>query len=712
KFDSGDLLQRCPEFRTGTVFAKYTYAEPGYDSRPVKDSVVDIYDEDAPTVIVDMVNDGSIDVIEGAVATDEYRIRLSRAPVTNVILSADAVKTRTTYGRTAEFEVQVSVSSTDDFDGDPTKLVFTPGNWDVWRTVTVSAIDDNFFDGNDTQVFAPDLQTVNKIRGPLIIEGAAGAGSLSLPRPVMLPDERSILAPDGLVQVFSPGSGAGAVETMDVLRTDLVDPADPLKGVLARLQQEDSTITSIQDLVGKTIEMSSGPGTGVVLDPRRPEDLFDRFWLIVGVEDLLNGNVRFTLQNPSLVDPGQSDVTAPDTTSKYAITSLSLNFFADEREQVDYLFVYDDDSVADDEGALTSADGVVRSFAAGAPATMQVETAALQAVAKLADTNDLQTLVNRRIEITVGPGQGRSWRIASITIDGETRALTLEDPQGSGSDPTDRSEFRIAGGDTHGRIIGFGMGPNILFGDRPQPGGISYGDIEVVQVSLGRGNDQVRVDYATNAEDHTTKRSGDFYTLTMLDTGAGDDQVTVDLQNDEDGAFSLNLNAGDDQVNGSVSTGPLVVFGWTGNDTITGGSGGDILFGDIGRVDYVETVAVDNDNDANTPDVMVDQIVTRLGHSVVPNPVNPPVTGATLTTLSDANTTFATTYGGLVGLSVQAISPDGHVQYRTIVANDAHTVTIDRPWDQIPVFNHPLPDPVPKNNYYYRISAFPEDQTD
>ncbi|MCH5377199.1 MAG: hypothetical protein JJ992_24820, partial [Planctomycetes bacterium] len=70
------------------------------------------------------------------------------------------------------------------------------------------------------------------------------------------------------------------------------------------------------------------------------------------------------------------------------------------------------------------------------------------------------------------------------------------------------------------------------------------------------------------------------------------------------------------------------------------------------------------------------------------------------------------TYDGLVGLSVQAISPDGHVQYRTIVANDAHTVTIDRPWDQIPVFNDPLIDPVPRNNYYYRISALPEDQTD
>ncbi|HEX5216895.1 MAG TPA: calcium-binding protein, partial [Vicinamibacterales bacterium] len=214
-----------------------------------------------------------------------------------------------------------------------------------------------------------------------------------------------------------------------------------------------------------------------------------------------------------------------------------------------------------------------------------------------------------------------------------------------------------------------------------------------------------------NAEDHTTKRTGDFYTLTMLDTGAGDDHVVVNLAEGDDGAFSLNLNAGDDCLDASASTLPLVVFGWDGNDHITGGSGDDILFGDRGRVDYIETVPTDTNHD-NVPDTLVDQIVTRLGHSVPLNPVNPPVTGATATTLSDANTTFETAYGGLVGLSVQAISPQGHVQYRTIVANDAHTVTIDRPWDQIPTFNDPLPDPVPGNNYYYRISALPEDQTD
>ena len=229
---------------------------------------------------------------------------------------------------------------------------------------------------------------------------------------------------------------------------------------------------------------------------------------------LRDGNVRLTLQNPSTVDPGLPNVTAPDATTEYAITSLSINFFADERKQVDYLFVFDEDSVADDTGALTSADGAVLDFAAGATDTMTVDTAALQAVARLSNLTDLSALAGRRLEITVGPGTGRAWTIASVTdliVGGDAvpgvKRLTLTPVAGGPVvAPTNRSEFRIAGGDTHGRVVGFGMGPNVLFAGKPEPGGITYGDIEVTQVGLGSGNDTVRVDYTTNAEDHTTRR--------------------------------------------------------------------------------------------------------------------------------------------------------------------------------------------------------------
>jgi len=150
---------------------------------------------------------------------------------------------------------------------------------------------------------------------------------------------------------------------------------------------------------------------------------------------------------------------------------------------------------------------------------MTVLTSALQHVAALLGLGDLQELDGRELTITVGSGTGQVYTIDDVSdAEGETKDLTLISVSGSGT-PTNRSEFRIEGSDRYGRITGFGMGPNILFNGRPQGGGITYGDIEVVQAELGLGDDTVRVDYTTNAEDHATQRTGDFYTLTILNTG-------------------------------------------------------------------------------------------------------------------------------------------------------------------------------------------------
>ena len=139
---------------------------------------MDIYDDDTPTVIVRPTGDGMVDVVEGdPSATDTYTVRLASQPTGDVFVVIDSVKTRTTWGANAYFENQLLLSDADQTNLQRITLTFTDDNWNVDQIVTVRAYDDNRLDGNDTQVFAPDLQTVNKIRGPLIIEGAAGAGS-------------------------------------------------------------------------------------------------------------------------------------------------------------------------------------------------------------------------------------------------------------------------------------------------------------------------------------------------------------------------------------------------------------------------------------------------------------------------------------------------------------------------------------------------------
>ena len=704
----------APEFLTGKVEVNYQYNVIGYDHSDVRDQVVDIYDNDTPTVIIQPAADGMLDVVENdGSAIDTYSVRLGSAPLQPVQIVIDSVKTRTTWGASAYFEKQLLLSDSDETDMDRITLTFTPANWAVEQTVTVRAFNDDRLDGNDTQVFAPDLQTVNKIRGPLIVEGAAGAGSLTLPAPLMMPWELNIRPSAGNVVAFVAADSPAGDETMTVELQDLEQVVEAFK--------EDNPTFTLVNLVGKTLEMSKGEGTDVVLDPNRPEDKFDRFWLIRRVEmvpDDADPNtpqlVTLTLSNPAAVDPTQPNVTPPDTNSEYAITSLSVNFFADEREQVDYLFVYDNESVADDVGALTSADGVVRGFDAFT-GTMTVETSALQRTAELLGLGDLQQLEGRQLTVTVGPGTGHVFVIVDVAeAEGDTKELTLSSVSGAGA-PTNRSEFRIEGSDRYGRITGFGMGPNILFSGRPQGGGITYGDLEVVQVELGLGDDTVHVDYATNAEDHATRRTGDYYTLTILNTGGGNDQVTVALDkgdststfngSDGDGAFALNTADGDDIVQGASSTRPLVVFGGAGADDIVTGSGDDIVFGDLGRVDYTKKIDVDGSE--------YDAVITRLGSSVPQNPENPHVTFATNTTISD-NAILGTPYEfpiddeGLVGLSVQVISPEGHVQFRTVIANTADTITVDAPWEEFPVYDAADPN----DNYYYRISSYPDDQTD
>ncbi len=81
-------------------------------------------------------------------------------------------------------------------------------------------------------------------------------------------------------------------------------------------------------------------------------------------------------------------------------------------------------------------------------------------------------------------------------------------------------------------------------------------------------------------------------TTTTLNTGAGNDNVTVALSAATDDLFAVNTQDGDDTVDASTSTLPILIFGGAGNDTLTGGIAGDLIFGDNGRVQYLDGTTV------------------------------------------------------------------------------------------------------------------------
>ena len=94
-------------------------------------------------------------------------------------------------------------------------------------------------------------------------------------------------------------------------------------------------LSSLAALVGKTLQISEGPG-------------IDRFWQITGVSA---GTTTTVL---SLKSPGMpaEEWGLPNTTSEFKITHLSPNFFVSETDTLDSLTVFNDGSTADDVGTL------------------------------------------------------------------------------------------------------------------------------------------------------------------------------------------------------------------------------------------------------------------------------------------------------------------------------------------------------------------------
>lgn len=81
-------------------------------------------------------------------------------------------------------------------------------------------------------------------------------------------------------------------------------------------------------------------------------------------------------------------------------------------------------------------------------------------------------------------------------------------------------------------------------------------------------------------------------TITTLNTGNGGDVVTVGLDDGTDGFSVLNVEEGNDEVDGAATTRDLIVFGSEGGDDVTTGSGDDLVLGDLGNVTYQGSTSV------------------------------------------------------------------------------------------------------------------------
>jgi Ca2+-binding RTX toxin-like protein len=138
----------------------------------------------------------------------------------------------------------------------------------------------------------------------------------------------------------------------------------------------------------------------------------------------------------------------------------------------------------------------------------------------------------------------------------------------------------------------------LAFGDITYGAHLADGDFyDGIIYWTGSGDDTITID-GTHVRDESVER-----TTTQLNTGLGDDHVTVDLDEPEDGFFVLHTMGAkvahtpvdpgiaasdDDTVRAAASTLPLIIFGGLGDDDIIAGQNEDVVFGDFGRVQYLD----------------------------------------------------------------------------------------------------------------------------
>ena len=112
-----------------------------------------------------------------------------------------------------------------------------------------------------------------------------------------------------------------------------------------------------------------------------------------------------------------------------------------------------------------------------------------------------------------------------------------------------------------------------------------------VNIWLGKGNDVLEVQTIPSVDSATGNM-----TATIIHAGDGDDKLTVSLSSTEhDGSlFIANGQGGNDVINASASSFPVILFGDNGDDTLMGGSGSDIIIGDYARITWASGKASNN----------------------------------------------------------------------------------------------------------------------
>jgi len=291
----------------------------------------------------------------------------------------------------------------------------------------------------------------------------------------------------------------------------------------------------------------------------------------------------------------------------------------------DPLMLPGENNILPSNGSILSADDGIDE-----PAQAMVNSAELEVALSDLGLEVAGDLINYTFEISEGLGRGQALIIEAVTDNGDgtvsfgfgessdwdvipdassSYALSTTNPNLLVDETVQVDILTVFNNDavtddvgtlTSERLYGLGMGDDLTLSYVDESGaaqtstingGITYSDLENLTLNLGKGDDTLTVD-------STHTRDDGYQTVTLINAGRGADNITLNLDATSDGFIAVKGEEGDDLIDASASSLAIVAFGDEDNDTLIGGSGNDILLGDIGRVDYL---------DANG------SVVTRLG---------------------------------------------------------------------------------------------------
>ncbi|RKZ88438.1 MAG: hypothetical protein DRR16_04890, partial [Candidatus Parabeggiatoa sp. nov. 3] len=503
----------------------------------VKTQSVTVFVNDTPMEAADLTQapgvqvvqtSGSTDVIEG-MGTDTYSLNLTQKPSADVKVYVQPEPTITTRGQIFYKTAQVETTGLQS-DENGQFVVFTPDNWATAQSITVNAIDDMVVDGGDTKVFAPMPQIINQIQGPLYLEGMGDSevsiGSLG--ESLMLPGESN--------QKASLGNVIWATDnSIKVVQDDIPQQYD--------------------DLVDLTLEITAGTAKGEAR-------------IITG----------FNAQTGVIAIDTPWDDERPDETSEFTLSTTHPNLLVDETEQVDVVTVFNNDSLADDSGVLTQ--DRLSGFGMGSD-NLVLEGTAFRAGINYFDMENFTANLGKGDNtLTVNSTHTRDDGFRTVTLinagEGEDRIdVNLDENQGligikgeEGNDIIDASDSELgimAFGDEDNDQLTGGSGEDILFGDR---GRIDYlnEDGEVV-TRLGLEHDFSTMFAVPETDDQTP--------ADQTDGVKRDPNLILSLQEEIGGKDTLIGLAGND-----------ILIGGSGADTISGSEDNDIALGDNGMIDF------------------------------------------------------------------------------------------------------------------------------